>query len=282
MKLLSLIGEQPIPNLLVHRALKPEEHILACTETTERVAANLAKLLDNTKIITVSPYDFQETYKALSRISGPETIINLTAGTKLMAFAAYETAQTHHADFVYLRSQGRKSILYSYDCTGKIPVLKKEESLNALIDIDDYLIAHGLAPKEDKPSANHQETALRIYLQENCDELRHNLNYPAFEIDFILRRGNQVAVIEAKSTRTNARKGMDQLNTIAGREYLGTYTGKIWVIEKELVSQFSDLAKAYRIEVVVVRLVSHAGKWRLDAKSKQRLGAALDKIAGTR
>ena len=280
MNLISLIGEQPIPNLLAHRALKPDKHILACTETTERVATNLAKLLDDTEIITVSPYDFHDTYRKLTQTSSQDTIINLTAGTKPMALAAYETARSHKTDFVYLQSQGKKSLLYHYGFSEENPTLKQKEVLRTLINIDDYLIAHGLKPKEDQISANNQETALRIFLEEKCDEIKHNLQYPAFEIDFIIRRGNQVAIIEAKYKKENKRNGLDQLNTIAGREHLGIYTGKIWVVKNQLGKQLKELAKAYQVEVVVTKLVNHAGKWRLKPQSEQRLSAALDKLLG--
>jgi hypothetical protein len=95
-----------------------------------------------------------------------------------------------------------------------------------------------------------------------------------------VRRGNQAAVIEAKSGK-NKRFGIDQLTTITGREYLGTYTGRIWVVPTAPGPQLHALAQAYQIEVVPVSIREQSpGKWRLTYESQSRLSAALDKTLG--
>lgn len=281
MKLLSLIGEQPIPVLLVHRALKPERHIFACTPFSQHVAHNLQTLIPQSEIVTIEPYSLEDSIAALRSQIYPKSIINLTAGTKIMSLAAYEIARHQSLPFVYLRSQGAENVLYHYETKNGEPKFAEERKLPALITINDYLQAHGLPIKPTTISANPQETALRYFFEANCDEFKHNLNYPAFEIDFIIRRRNQVAVVEAKAPKNKIRRfGLDQLTTIAGREYLGTYTGRIWVVNKPLGKQLAQLAKAYNIKVVQVQLVDHAGKWRLDPNSQQRMLAALDEILG--
>ncbi len=105
------------------------------------------------------------------------------------------------------------------------------------------------------------------------------LIFPAFEVDFLLRRGNRVAVVEAKERHSKHKRrfGLDQLTTIAGREHLGTYTGKIWIVARPLGKQLQDLARAYRVYVVVV-VRDAAG--RLNAPSQRALEAALDAALG--
>ena len=65
--LISLIGEQPVPNLLPIRYEKPQEVVLAYTDLTEKVFQRLKKLLEPDILVhpleKADPYDirvFQE------------------------------------------------------------------------------------------------------------------------------------------------------------------------------------------------------------------------------
>ncbi|HXF85116.1 MAG TPA: DUF1887 family CARF protein [Anaerolineales bacterium] len=282
--LLSLIGEQPIPVLLVDRALQPARHILAHSERTRRVAENLRALLPHAQLLPLADaYDLEGIRAAFEQVYQPGMTFNLTGGTKPMAWAGYEVARSFRAEVAYLESEKKQSKLYRLNFTTN-GMEHTADVLPRLISPEDYLQAHGLQPVPSKPSSNEQETALFMFLRTQADEVRHNLQYPAFEIDFLVQRGNQAAVIEAKSGLSqNKRKrdGLDQLTTIAGREYLGTYTGRIWVVAKMPGEQLQKLAKAYGIQVVLVSIREAApGKWRLDEASQNRLRAALDETLG--
>ncbi len=282
--LISLIGEQPIPVLLVDRALKPARHILAHSERTRRVAENLRALLPHAELLPLADvYHLEGIRAAFEQVYQPGMTFNLTGGTKPMAWAGYEVARSHGAQIVYLESEKKQSKLYRLNFSVD-SITQSVDVLPRLISPEDYLQTHGLQPVSSKPLSNEQETALFMFLHTQADEVRHNLQYPAFEIDFLVQRGNQAAVIEAKSGLSpNKRKrdGLDQLTTIAGREYLGTYTGRIWVVAKTPGEQLQELAKAYGIQIVPVSIrESSPGRWRLDSSSQARLRAALDQTLG--
>jgi len=285
MLLLSLVGEQPIPILLVHRALKPERHLLFHTDRTRRVAAQLHALLPNSQMLEIAnAYELAEIAQTFEKKAEPDMVFNLTGGTKPMAWAGYEVAKQHRADFVYLQSEGKKSLLYRFAFqNGKI--VQNKTLLPRLITLEDYLRAHGLDVVSSKDPITDQEEALYHFLNTQCDQCLNNLQYPAFEIDFFVQRGNQAAVIEAKSGLSKVmrkRQAIDQLTTITGREYLGTYTGRIWVTARTPGEQLRELARAYQIEIVVVSLEQHAGEWRLKADARTRLSQALDTVLGAR
>ncbi|GAB4468002.1 MAG: DUF1887 family CARF protein [Anaerolineales bacterium] len=278
--LLSLIGEQPLPVLLADRALKPARHVLAHSERTRRVAENLRALLPHAELLPLKdPYHLAGIRLAFEQVYQPGITFNLTGGTKPMAWAGYEAARSQGAQIVYLESEKKQSKLYRLDFSRQ-QAQQTDEILPGLITLTDYLTAHGLISESHLPAANAQEVALWRFLNEQVDECVNNLKFPAFEIDFLVRRGNQAAVIEAKSGK-NKRFGIDQLTTITGREYLGTYTGRIWVVPSLPGRQLQDLAKAYGIQVVPVSIrESSPGKWRLDETSQTRLRAALDDTLG--
>lgn len=282
MELLSLVGEQPTPNLLIARALSVNSNILCYTETTAKVAGNLTNLLNETEIYPVEPYRIDQAVEQITALVGEGTVMNLTGGTKPMALAAYEVARSLSLPVVYLQSEGSASTLYQYDWQAGRLKLTSRQTLEALITIQDYLEAHGLQPTSENALQNPQESGLRRWLEGQVDECRNNLVFEALEIDFILRRNNQVAIMEAKMTEKNSRKGIDQLNTAGGRAYLGTYTKKIWVVNKPLGSQLSHLAEARQIDVVVIQgsLDPRTGRQLLSPKSKTDLSKALDRALG--
>jgi len=284
MTLLSLIGEQPIPALLIDRALKPRRHILAHSGKTQAVAQRLKAMLPHADLLLLADaYNLEAIQRDFERLYQPGMTFNLTGGTKPMAWAGYEVARTRGAEAVYLESENKQSVLYRLNFTGGEP-LQTRQILSGLVTLADYLQAHGLEAKPSQPLTNRQETALDQFLQTHVDERCHNLKFPAFEIDSLIRRGNQVAVIDAKSGLShNKRKrdGLDQLTTITGREYLGTYTGRIWVVAKMPGPQLLGLAKAYQVQIVPVKLwEATLGDWRLDAESQNRLRAAMDETLG--
>ncbi len=283
MILLSLVGEQPLPSLLVSRALKPARTILLHTTTTERVARNLAKMITGAELKCVDAYDFVESLAQIKALIAGEAVMNLTGGTKPMALAAYEAARARGAAVVYLESEMKQSLLYRYAFAGnESPRLVEKTILPPLIDIDDYLRVHGLrAPAEQSPK-NPQEAGLGAWLKTQVDECRRNLVFDGFELDFVLRRGNQVAIMEAKMAQKGSRAGIDQLNTAGGQTYLGTYTGKILVTSRSPGPQLAALAEARRIRAVTVigQVERRTGRSMFDAASRSRLLRTLEQVLG--
>lgn len=266
--LINLVGEQPVPNLLVTRYEKPEGTVLVSTERTRGVARRLERLLRPE--ITVEhleiadPFDIPRIRGVLrehlaSRGEPPEGwVFNLTGGTKPMSFAAYQLAIEQQAPFVYLQSEGKRSRLYRYEPRQGEYHKAADELLPELITLDDYLRAH-VGDYTLKPSRSNLgdqfEQALAEALKEVGLEVKVGVTLSgALEVDLVVRHENQVGVIQAKTGKAACKKdGLDQLNAACDQRVLGTYTAKILAINQrwdKTRSNLKELAQAWRICVI--------------------------------
>lgn len=267
--MISLIGEQPIPNLLPIRRIQPDEVLLLYTKRTEATANRLKRLVEmdgvRVHMLSTDPYDIQraradlEGYIRDQGWTGSALVFNLTGGTKTMVLAAYQIAMALGAPFVYLQSEGRQSRLYRYEFVAGEYQKGGDEGLPGLITIDDYLRAHVGDYETRKPRfsdlGTQFEEAIESALVGWVDEVKRGvLLGGALEVDLVVRLGNQVGVIQAKTGRKAKEKdGLRELNAACAREYLGTYTAKILVINQKwdhTVTNLRDLANAWNITVV--------------------------------
>jgi hypothetical protein len=290
MIMISLVGEQPIPNLLPIRHQSPAAVVLAYTDRTQAAAERLERLLPEdceTIPCHVSPYDIRETIRSLQALIkerswvAADLLFNLTGGTKAMALAAYIAATDHMASFLYLQSEGRKTRLYRYDFDADgIPRVSTDQLLPGLITIDDYLRAYvddywvtGFA--KGGPGGSF-ERAIYDVLEPKVDEIIAGVSLTSeLDVDLIVRCENQVGLIEAK-TGTKVKKGIDQLNTAGGQRFLGTYTRKMLISDQQWDDTFTnhkDLAKARR--VTVVQLPSFGMSQQLSPEDVERLQCAV-------
>ena len=124
MIMLSLIGEQPIPNLLPLRHQPPEVAVLVYSDFTEKAARRLGKLLPQgcqVEYCPVSAYDIAAAKQELLGLVAAKgwapasLLFNLTGGTKPMSLAAYLAAAELRAPFLYLQSEGKQTRLYRYE-----------------------------------------------------------------------------------------------------------------------------------------------------------------------
>lgn len=260
--LLSLVGEQPVPNVLPIRHLQPEEVALIHTHTTKRVSDNLAPLLrKDYRIITheVTAYDILKLRRGLENLierrgwSPGDIVFNLTGGTKPMAWAAFQLAQELKAEFVYLQSEGGNRLLYSYSfADGALSLLKKEEVAEHL-SIDDYLLAHGLKGYRLQKKYQWFESLVYETLKPRVSEIIANVKLWNLEIDFVVRLGNQFGIIEAKSGDSDKKKeAIDQLSTASQREFSGTFIKRLLVLKRPLGSDNKKLADAHNIVEIVL------------------------------
>jgi len=272
--LVTLVGEQPIPNLLPIRYLQPERVIFVHTtgnSGTETVARRVAALLPPgvADYAPVDPYALGKIRAALETKLADERdlLFNLTGGTKPMNFAAYALAAERGAPFLYFQTEGprgrdQRSLLYRYRWEADQPVLDKREELpTGLLTIDDYLRAHLAGYQADDPHMEQPkptngwifERAVYDALNGWADEVLARAKPEGVkaqvEIDLLVRCGNQVAALELKSYG-GGKEAIDQLTTAAAREYLGTYTTRIAVIGGRVDDRFKALARALRIGVV--------------------------------
>lgn len=286
MILLSLVGEQPIPNLLVARALKPAICVWAHTTRTAPIADRLRKLLDPlpSALLAVESYDVAGIEAAVSdwvRAQPVGTVIefNLTGGTKPMAWAAERVAAQFNLPFVYLQTEDKVVQLMRYQPQGNTLALTEARNLPRLITVKDYLRAHGLWAWQVKTGRRDPfEALVEAVLKKSCDEVQANFDFDAFEVDFLIRRGNHVGVMECKRGRqkmqNNKRGGIDQLVIASDNKYLGTYTERFLISDSPLPDNIMKLAQARQVRVAILESAARTGYHNL-TKSDERLLADL-------
>lgn len=278
MLLVSLIGEQTIPNLLPILHLNPAENLLAHTSNEKsslKPAQRLKKMLPveaETSLLQVDSYHVDKICTKLEAAIGThtETVFNLTGGTKPMSLAALEVARKHNAKCIYYQTEGvrgrdQQSVLhwYTFDHDGNL-AFEKSEPLPTLLTLDMYLKVH-IGDYEEEKSAQPKagdvmESAIRSALQNVVDEIKTNVKplgvKDQAEIDLLIRRGNNIAALEIKSGGKGSNKhALDQLTTVVAREYLGIYASRVIVTRSDDDSRsnwYKALASALRVEVIEV------------------------------
>lgn len=274
MILLCLAGEQPIPNLLPARFLQPAQTLIAHTalDASRKSAQRLAGLIGNTRLFSVGDgYQIARILDAYRREMGEpgdEVVVNVTGGTKPMALAAFELARQRHYPVVYYQTEGprgrdQKSMLYRY-CFNEQGQLCLEEGypreLPGLITLDDYLKAHldGYHHNTRETAGKALEDAVAQALKPHVDEIKQSVVPDGVkdqaEIDLLVRCGNQVGIFEIKTGgEGSGKKAVDQLTTIAAREYLGTYAARFMVTQASMEVRYKSLASALRVEVIELK-----------------------------
>jgi len=277
--LILLVGEQPLPNLLPTRHINPELVVLVHTDRTEEIAKRLNGLLSiRTLYCKVEPYDLPKIEQTLQDFlsqqiaeSKYQLLFNLTGGTKPMSLAAFRLASQRKAPFVYFQTEGGRSLLYRYRFTDQREVeLEEQKVLSQPLTLDDYLRAQvGNYTTEDLRDDFERE--VHRVLQKIPDlEIFTSVRprgLEALEVDFVVRLGNQIGVIEAK--RKGAKSGIDQIQAVAEQRHLGTYVAKFLVSGKPVDKNNKNLAQAYGIEVI--ELTSYAGTGKISESDQQML-----------
>jgi hypothetical protein len=273
MIMISLIGEQPIPNLLPICYQPPAAAVLVHSDFTHAAAQRLEPLLPagcEPVPCRVSAYVF-----------------NLTGGTKAMALSTYLLAAELRAPFLYLQSEGKKTRLYRYEFKeGNVPQIVEDKLLPGLITIDDYLRAfvgdYNTGSFANDDAGGRFERAIHAALHLMVDEIAVSVWLAkALEVDFVVRCDNQVGIIEAKTGRNKIKAAIDQLNTAGGQHYLGTYTQKMLVSDLAWDKSFSnlrELATARRIQVI--ELPSFREQGELSDEDADRLAQSVCQYLG--
>lgn len=255
--MVALVGEQPIPNLLGIRQFSPDWVLLVDTKQTEQVSARLQPLIScGVRSVSVSPYDINGIHETLADAlddSGwsDSATFNLTGGTKTMVMAAYDLARENGRPFFYVQSNVRNSVTHHYAFEDSIPRLVKSDTVPILLTIDDYLRAYvGSYRIEVNPNPFEEQVYAAL-----CDEVDESVrgvkHGESLEIDLVLRSGNHVAILEAKTgNKARSRDGIDQLTMAAEPRFLGTYTGKVYVLDRPYPHGNRKLALERGIEVI--------------------------------
>lgn len=273
--LIHLVGEQPIPNLLVTRHINPGVVVLVHTERTKQVAERLRNMLSKYTcyVCPVDPYNLPVIQHTLQQfidqqLANCRLLFNLTGGTKPMSFAAFLIALQRRDPFVYFQTEGGSSLLYRYEFADQLT--QQQENLAETITLDDYLrvqVGGYTTEKLKHPLEQAVDQVLRsIPSLEVFTSVRFS-NVGALEVDFVIRRGNRVGVIEVKSKVD--KKGIDQIQAVSDPRYLGTYVTKFLISGDDVDSNNKDLAEAYKIELI--ELKSYARSNELSDHDKEVL-----------
>lgn len=217
-----------------------------------------------------SAYEFQAIFTKLSNYlneNGSDTdelIINLTGGTKIMSLAAFELAKQKSAKAFYYQSEDNQSLMHHYHFENKQLIVDANKKIDNFLSLDQYLKLYLNAFKQDKYSSekvyeNNVIEALinnfdegdvkesQVYLNKaRIDpititqlgkdyELIRNIRLvssPDVEIDFAIRHQNVVGFTEIK--KDAEKSAIDQLNSVATSEKLGSYIHKFIIHSNEL------------------------------------------------
>lgn len=281
MILISLVGEQPLPILLPALHLNPSHNILIHTDLTEPVAHRLQTVMENSTchLLKADLHDIEgiaEEIESLIHAARPmltdrgtgnneeqEIVLNPTGAKKVMAFGMLVQTLRAGGSFIYLESEKRVNTLYSYKLIdGTFKSKEPPVVLHDLLDLETYLKSSVKSHKIREVQKGKEnlfevvvEEALKSsdidYLPRVCpDGINGQL-----EIDFVVRLGNQVGILELKSGKNSPKQGLDQLAMAGGKDYLGTYTAKFLVVTQELeekVKNVRPLAKARHIEIITI------------------------------
>lgn len=282
--MISFLGEQPIPNLLPIRYYRPEQVLLVYTEHTELVGRRLQPLIGADVVLCkTDPYEIRridgdvEQAVAGAGWEGGSLVFNLTGGTKPMVLAGYRLAEKHRSRFLYLQTEGRESKVYRYRFGAEGPALEGSDILPGVITIGDYLRAHldgYTITGASKGEGGAFEEAVAQALEGMLDEKILGVKCGgALDIDLVLRCGNRVGIAEVKTgKKARSKGGIDQLATAGGREFLGTYTSKLLIVDTEWDSSISHLRElASARDIVLVELPGYQGGVQLGEADKQTL-----------
>ncbi len=267
--MVALVGEQPIPNLLPVRYLKPTALVLVYTERTKNVAQRLQQLLSELEIMPLELLDAYQVAAIRERIqqsiaAQEDLLFNLTGGTKTMVLAAYDLARQLQSPFFYFQTEGphgrdQQSVLYRYTWHDDTAVLEQRFVLkDPLISLDDYLRVHFGTYNEtgfSKERGGVLERAVYRTLKGYVDEIKVGVRPGGLknqvEIDLVIRCGNQVGFIEVKEGGEESGKdAVDQLTTAAARELSGVYVARFLVTGSTRDVRYKAVAQALDIRVI--------------------------------
>jgi hypothetical protein len=270
-KLIELVDNQPLPNLISIRALRPDEVLFVDSRATRKVTKRLHNALKRDihvhSLTLPDRYDpidiFQRLDAKISDLSWgkKKIIVNVSGGNRPEAFAGYELAKHHDAVLADLEWVKKEWFVRLYRFAEDRAVLKSNVRLPGVITLPDYLNIHlpGYV-EEGSITRKHGRTdeggvfekALYEAIAPKVDEILAGVRPKGvqnqIEIDLIIRRGNEVGIIEAKTGVNKA--GIDQLSTAGAEDYLGEYLTKFLITGRRLTPAIRALAQAQQVRII--------------------------------
>jgi len=278
--LLSLLGEQPIPNLIpLWHSTEFTATRFAATQTTLPVAQMLTEAirkdpqLKHLKVeepLILEAYDLGQARSRLVaalaeyQAQGIPVRLNLTGGTKLMSLAALQAAYGTGVPLLYVTTEQNQIIHYQSDGSET-----SREPIQVQISVAQYLSAHGLEvsdnqafdpngprsqiapPKEGDELEKKVERLARE--SDYFDDVRRGVYIRAVsgrtlvtnELDVVVTHNGRLAVCSCKSGQNLNNDDIYEVASLSRREAAGIYCGKVLVSALPEVPQaLLDRAKA--------------------------------------
>lgn len=263
--LVSLVGEQPAPNILPLGHFAPDHVILIHTKRTEALAGRIAALIGSKVIEPFCKTDAYrldqirsslETYLEKHAPSDSELIFNLTGGTKTMGYAAMDLARQRAARAFYYQTEDNQSLIHPYRFEAGNMLCEAIIPIQAALTLDQHLRLYINSYTLGKFKNDFERNVFAVVQSLGDDyEAYSNVELTGIsgnvEVDWAIRYQNTIAVGEVK---LHAKKtdGIDQLNGVTDQRTLGTYTRKFLVSADAMHINDLDLAEAYRITTVIL------------------------------
>jgi hypothetical protein len=285
MILLSLMGEQPIPNLIplwqFHEYTGTQ---FAATSTTHGRALMLAEAiardhqLKRVKVLEplkLEAYDLQKARLVLARAitelhQEDDVCLNLTGGTKIMSLAALQAAYGSGIPLMYVASEQNEIIFYQSD-----GVETRRQPIDVQISVRQYLEACGLEnsltqnflppdPNATLPPPKEGDYLENRVVKQALDSgLFDDVQRGVFvrrrtergdvinELDVVVTRHARLAICSCKARKKITNDMLYELAALSSRENLGIYCGKLLVTSTtDLTESLFNRARANRIHLV--------------------------------
>jgi len=263
MILLTLLGEQPIPNLLPlwqYREFSAVQFVV--TSRTHHQAHELAAFINEDRSLShlkiyepleVHAYHLAETRMLLAQtlqnhiITQSPVTLNLTGGTKLMSLAAMLAAKDIDVPLLYVSSETGEMIHFTSS-----GVEQKRENIRVSINVVQYLKAHGIESSENQsfnkkdPFPSFRPPKEGDWLEDavyqtavrsgKFDDVRKNLfirrqgrkDAVDNELDIVVTRNGMLAVCSCKAGKNLSNDDLYELEALSSREKFGIYCGKVF------------------------------------------------------
>ncbi len=303
MILLTLLGEQPLPNLMPlwqYRRFDAMQFVIS--ERTRELAETLAAYLPEDPQVgdllllpplAVPPYDLPAARLKIGECllqainAGHQVTLNITGGTKLMCLAAMQAAYGLAVPLLYVSSESGEMIFYTSD-----GVQTRREPIDLHISVEQYLRAHGIEVSPHPSFRPESEPAPRPpkegdWLEEavyqsarasgKFDDVRRNLYIRRRgrggevdnELDILVTRNGMLAVCSCKSGKVSV-SDLYELEALSSREKFGIYCGKVFAASQPTLSPgLRKRAAADRIRLAYGAHVAQKAVDQLDQSLKR-------------
>lgn len=263
MILVSLVGEQPIPNLIPlwqDRTIRAVR--FAATGVTHPVADGLEQFvrtdpslrhIEVLERIDLPAYQIGKARAALvealaqTQSGGEAVCLNLTGGTKIMSLAALQAAYGTGVPLLYVSTEENQLIRLQSDGAESERLL-----LNVTVSVDQYLRAHGLEVSDnlgfhpEGPRSQVRPPMEGDWLEEQVFQMASHANlfddvrrgvyirkkvrdvWVTNELDVVVTRNGRMAVCSCKSGKVD-KEDLYELSSLSRREAAGIYCGKLLI-----------------------------------------------------